>query len=466
MHVKELSLSNFRCFREEQRARLAPITLLVGENSTGKTSLLALTRVLWDVAFHQQFPDFTQPPYDLGSFDEIAHHRGGRGGRASEFKAGFLLEPPRSRRHRDAKHRATRFEVTFGREGAAPVPKVRRVASEDSWVEASVSADGKDVSVRFATHNGQWTAGGRSVRHRWGGPSAQWGVRQRQLPPIGFLTRSLIARFESDEEPERFEPEHGTAEQPREEDIRDMRLLDLPVGLRFSGVFSSAPVRSRPRRTYDPTHALQDAEGEYIPMFLSSVARGDRRTWESVRSSLEGFGQASGLFDEIAVKTLGGKAGGPFQIQIRKFGKRAKGPRRNIIDVGYGVSQVLPIVTELLRPQGPDMFLLQQPEVHLHPSAQAALGSLFCDVAANRRQLLVETHSDHLMDRIRVDVRDGRSKLRPEDVSILYFERRNLSVTIHSLGWDADGNLVAKDGVIPDGYREFFRIETRRSLGL
>ncbi len=65
-----------------------------------------------------------------------------------------------------------------------------------------------------------------------------------------------------------------------------------------------------------------------------------------------------------------------------------------------------------------------------------------------------------------MDVRDGRSKLRPEDVSILYFKRRNLSVTIHSLAWDANGNLVAQDGAIPDGYREFFRIETRRSLGL
>ncbi len=201
-------------------------------------------------------------------------------------------------------------------------------------------------------------------------------------------------------------------------------------------------------------------------MFLSGIARGDQSTWESVRSSLESFGQASGLFDEIAVKTLGGKAGGPFQIQIRKFGKRAKGPRRNIIDVGYGVSQVLPVVTELLRPRGSQMFLLQQPEVHLHPSAQAALGSLFCDVAAKGRQLLVETHSDHLMDRIRMDVRDGRGKLRPKDVSILYFERRNLSVIIYSLGWDANGNLVATDGAIPDGYREFFRLETRRSLGL
>ena len=54
------------------------------------------------------------------------------------------------------------------------------------------------------------------------------------------------------------------------------------------------------------------------------------------------------------------------------------------------------------------MFLLQQPEVHLHPQAQAALGTLFCQVAAGGRQLIIETHSDYIIDRVRMDVRDGQ----------------------------------------------------------
>ena len=97
----------------------------------------------------------------------------------------------------------------------------------------------------------------------------------------------------------------------------------------------------------------------------------------------------------------------PFQIHVRKFGKILKGNRRNLIDVGYGVSQVLPLLTEMLRPNAPSMFLLQQPEVHLHPSAQAALGSLFCSIAGPDRQLVVETHSDYIIDRVR-DGRPGR----------------------------------------------------------
>ena len=193
-------------------------------------------------------------------------------------------------------------------------------------------------------------------------------------------------------------------------------------------------------------------------MFLANRYFEDKQ-WARLQDALQRFGQDAGLFDEISVKPLG-KQSGPFQLQIRRFDGPAKGPQRNLIDVGYGVSQVLPIVTELLRKDAPRMFLLQQPEVHLHPSAQAALGSLFCRVADWKRQLIVETHSDHLIDRVRMDVRDGAGTLKPGDVSILYFERQNLDVRIHSLHIDDQGNICDA----PPGYRRFFMEEVTRSL--
>ena len=172
------------------------------------------------------------------------------------------------------------------------------------------------------------------------------------------------------------------------------------------------------------------------------------------------------MFDEIQVRSFGRSDGDPFQIQVRKHSgpksRRRKGPWRNLIDVGYGVSQALPVLTELLRPDGPTMFLLQQPEVHLHPQAQAALGTLFCQVASGGKQIIIETHSDYIIDRVRMDVRDGKTGLRPEDVSILYFEPGDLAVKIHSITIDDYGNL---DGA-PTGYRQFFSDELTRSIGL
>ncbi len=108
------------------------------------------------------------------------------------------------------------------------------------------------------------------------------------------------------------------------------------------------------------------------------------------------------------------------------------------------------------------MFLLQQPEVHLHPQAQAALGTLFCNVAAGGRQLVIETHSDYIIDRVRMDVRDGTTGLKPEDVSILYFEPGDPAVKIHSIRIDGAGNVLDA----PQGYRQFFAEELRRSIGI
>ena len=198
-------------------------------------------------------------------------------------------------------------------------------------------------------------------------------------------------------------------------------------------------------------------------MYLAEMYFRDKQGWAALKDQLEQFGKSSGLFEEISIRPLGKKDSEPFQVQVKKpgaSGRGPKGPWRNLIDVGYGVNQALPLITELLRPDAPPLFLLQQPEVHLHPSAQAALGSLFCHVAGPERQLVVETHSDHLINRVRMDVRDGETDLKPEDVSILYFQREDLHVRIHSLRIDDEGNILGA----PDSYGQFFMDETTRSL--
>ena len=448
--MNQVTLENFRCFGDRQHARLAPLTLLVGENSTGKTSFMALIRALWDAAHLETIPDFKEAPYDLGSFDEIAHYRGGRGGRAAEFEAGFegvpdIALPGKTRR--SANGRSHRFEIAFSRKGAAPVPTSRRLESGDVSITERVAED-LSREIGFRTANGEWS---------WQVSVAGLRADRNMMPHI-ILQLGLT-------EPTSVEPLPGSP--PLTDDDRK-QLQRLLLG--FDAVarprpFASAPVRSKPRRTYDPSRPVRDPEGETIPMYLSTAFFEDKKSWNTLKEALERFGRKAGLFDEIAVKPLGKRGSEPFQMHVRKFGPGAKGPKgpmRNLIDVGYGVSQVLPVITELFRDDKTPMFLLQQPEVHLHPSAQAALGSLFCQIAGKRRQLVIETHSDHLLDRVRMDVRDGKTKLKPDDVSILFFERGNLDVQIHSLRLDGEGNVLGA----PAGYRRFFMAETRRSLKL
>lgn len=230
--------------------------------------------------------------------------------------------------------------------------------------------------------------------------------------------------------------------------------------------FANAPIRSHPLRTYNPSLLEYDAGGDYVPSYLANLYRRNADEWQLLKGQLEEFGNVSQLFDEIQVRSFGKSDGDPFQIQVRKHSgpksRPRKGPWRNLIDVGYGVSQALPVLTELLRPDGPTMFLLQQPEVDLHPQAQAALGTLFCQTASAGRQLIIETHSDYIIDRVRMDVRDGTTGLKPEDVSILYFEPGDVAVKIHSIRIDKAGNVLDA----PKSYGNFFMDEVSRSIGL
>ena len=451
--MDEIRLKDYRCFREDQTARLAPLTLLVGENSTGKTSFLAIVRALWDLAYGHRVPDFKEDPYDLGSFDEIAHHRGGRGSRAETFLAEFSAMRPNSRNvSREFIYR--KFGATFRKVGTSPYPVERRFGFGDSWIEVCFEKKHAYV-LRVKTDRGCWE---KRLNMRI---KEQSIFDDRIMPPPVLFLEMQISGGDPEEE-FGFRPLGGSpAFGPDEKELlQSLPWYDLST-FRVRP-FASAPVRSKPRRTYEPSRPTQDSEGDYVPMYLADVFSQRKKEWTELKKRLEDFGSAAGLFDEIFIKRLGQRDSEPFQIQVRKLGNNIKGPRRNLIDVGYGVSQALPVITELLRPDAPPLFLLQQPEVHLHPSAQAALGSLFCQVASRDRQLIIETHSDHLLDRVRMDVRDGEGALKSEDVSILFFERDDLDVRIHSLEIDGEGNIENA----PDSYRSFFMEETTRSLGL
>ena len=430
--MDRITLQNYRCFgSEEQSARLAPLTLLVGPNSTGKTSFLALIRALWDVAFREVVPNFREHPYDLGSWDDILNHSGGRNGRADSFVASF------------AEHDSVEFVATFAKGSTTPFPIARRFVNGEAGFELSSGGFGCPEKARYLITHGDWQP--------WG--SDEGGFSDRDgLFSIGWIIRLLHLRRTSDYDADKIRRLLDVFDSRTEFDIRP---------------FASAPVRSRPRRTYDPSSLAHDAEGDYIPSYLANLSRRNADEWQLLKSGLEDFGKASELFNEISIRSFGKSDGDPFQIQVRKFGerrngRRRKGPWRNLIDVGYGVSQALPVLTELLRPDGPTMFLLQQPEVHLHPQAQAALGTLFCQVAAGGRQLIIETHSDYIIDRVRMDVRDGTTGLKPEDVSILYFEPGDLAVKIHSIRIDKAGNVLEA----PKSYGNFFMDEVSRSIGL
>ncbi len=452
---QKIRLRDYRCFHTEQTARIAPLTLLVGNNSTGKTSFLAAVRAIWEIANRSIEPDFRALPYDLGPFSEIAYNPNNRGTRATSFGIGFSgnwqthFTTKASVERSLFKATQIEFDVTFESRAAAPYPAEISLKGDDIWIRF-LGIKSSQTIMEFGSNNGAWylNSDGESLGKEW-----------FYLPIFFYWVRNKL--YDHDKFRKTLKSLADKHSVPSDEDID--KLEKLLNGLFYSrniidvGLFASAPIRSRPSRTYDPIKPSRDPEGAYVPTYLANLQFGHNQQWKSLKKKLKRFGRESGLFHTIGVKQFGDiESGGPFQLEI----KLKNGGDRNLIDVGYGVSQVLPVLAELFRQDSPPMFLFQQPEVHLHPSAQAALGSLFCETAASGNQLIVETHSDYIVDRILLDIRDKRTNLKADEVSILYFENEGKNVTIHSIRIDEKGKVLDS----PEGYRRFFKDELKRVI--
>ena len=143
--------------------------------------------------------------------------------------------------------------------------------------------------------------------------------------------------------------------------------------------------------------------------------------------------------------------------------KHGSGPPITLIDDGYGVSQILPILIGILKEKGESRFLMQQPELHLHPRGQAQLASFLINVhKAFHHSFVVETHSDYIVDRTRIEIMKGN--IDPENVSLIYFQpvSDGNKVKVHNIGFDNQANLIGA----PTSFRDFFTRESGELLGI
>ncbi len=435
MKLDRFLVEDVRCFKGPQEVRIRPLTFLVGENSTGKTTVLGCMQALADYMYGAHATmDFNRHPYEMGSFREIVR------------KSKPLLK-------------SFKIGATFADARGCPVTYLAELGQRQGRARADI----KNVIWRFGD------AGiilSRDLSRPYAG--------RRRLQPIVNSDRFLEVSIP---EPvfSRIQARPWLLPSWLDDHVEERRFVeklhpyfrrrDTRVFGRFADLppaGSIAPVRSRPERTYNPFSDTPDAEGTDIPAELASIARRGGKRWTDLKKQLEDFGRETGLFAEIVVRRLGKSGIDPFQLQVK-----VRGPKANLKDVGYGVSQALPILVHLAQSQATRTSLIQQPEVHLHPRAQAVLSSILIGVLGNNRlgrqrpsRFVIETHSDYMLDRARIEIRKGR--IDPEDVSLVYCEPRYRKGTIvHNITFDDMGNMIGA----PDTYREFFLRETNAFLG-
>jgi len=111
--------------------------------------------------------------------------------------------------------------------------------------------------------------------------------------------------------------------------------------------------------------------------------------------------------------------------------------------VGLGLSQLLPVVTLCCLAQPRALVVVESPEIHLHPAAQHRLADLFVALVRKGRQVIVETHSDHLVNALRLAVKRGRGAggLDPQDLAIQFFSAPDGATAVRRVAVDKDGRL-------------------------
>lgn len=112
-------------------------------------------------------------------------------------------------------------------------------------------------------------------------------------------------------------------------------------------------------------------------------------------------------------------------------------------NVGFGLTYVLPVVTAILQSKPGDLVIIENPESHLHPAGQAAIGRLCALAAAGGVQMILESHSDHFLNGIRVAVKD--CLIGSKQVKIYYLERNQEggehASTVHNPVLDDQGRI-------------------------
>jgi predicted ATPase len=417
-----VSIEGFKSFAERQRVEIGPLTLLAGANSSGKSSLLQPLLLLKQTleASYDPGPLLLEGPHvRFSNADQLLTKLARRS--VSEFRIGF-----ESGKHDSILESFRRNE----NQGFELVQSDMKVRGRDLVLRADtkrLTSDGVDALAP--------TAPGSIARQIES--KTQWEVVRRRC----FLS---IAEME----------DNGWVSLTPEKIFGGLlrRIIHVP-GL-----------RGNPERSYN-TSAVGGSFPGTFENYVASIIVAWKTSSESSLVSLGHAMQSLGLTWKIDANPLDATR---VELLVGRLPKTTRASSRdlvNIADVGFGVSQVLPVLVALLTAEPGQLVYIEQPELHLHPQAQQALAPILAEAAGRGVRVVAETHSSILLIAIQALVAEG--KLSPEIVKLHWFQRdshgatRVISADLDQRGaygnWPVDFSEV--QAVVTDRYLD--AVETK-----
>lgn len=426
----EIYARRFRGFRDIS-LDLNGVTFLVGDNSSGKTSALHLAAAILrhDI---QELP-YLDDQLAGARYDYFSPYFPGK-----DVEIGYNVPPEESgpkklisiaKRSRHSDPHVSRF--TFGTNG-----HWLTLISRGTRIHAKITfGSGKEISIEDAHSSNR---GFRDICDSTASPHAN---------SLAYALRAL---------------DHFRGE----DKAKDMRAFEQVLFSNLPSYRMIGPLRGLPERYYAFDRTIKDTGAHFASM------------WRDLKLSMEGsdlkrlverFGRDSALFDSFEVLPVSKQLpDSPIVVQLGVGGTKFV-----ISQLGVGLSQVVPILVESVFSciySNNRILLIQQPELHLHPIAQAALGDFFFEIAARGQVLLIETHSNFLIDRFRYRMNEADPPF-PETLTeseersavharIMFFQHSDSGNNSHLIQISSDGRLVEP----PTDYDKFFVEEMLRTM--
>jgi predicted ATPase len=413
--LTHLKLDNFKIWRSTGPLRLAPLTLLLGTNSSGKSSLIQSLLLI------RQTVKGDDPNLDLnlGNPDNVSN-------KPDSVTLGQFQD------------------VLCRSASASPSTPANQFGIEFRWAE---EPDGTDSSLFSARYR---KGAGNSAELdylRLGKDDQGFTVKRRKA---GIYQLSLASQRKPLGQSAEYRPERSFAFSAatlnklgeQAESIKEVgpELLD-----ELSRIIYLGPVRRLAQRDYVwagrmPAHIGDDGAKAIDALIASGVAyQRQKKAGEEISDEAVLFQQSAAwlrtmnLADDLAVKQLGRSA--RYELHIINQNEAS-----NLKDVGVGVSQVLPVIVAALFAQPGHIVIIEEPESHLHPLAQSQLAELFVQVSHQRGvQFIIETHSEHLLTRLQRRV--AEQTIEPEDLAMYFVEREGTKAKINALKLDDYGEI-------------------------
>jgi predicted ATPase len=403
MLIKSLSLKDFKCF-EQVDIDFGKITLLTGANSSGKSSLIyALLGIMQSKYFPQYFA-LNGELINMGGFDEVLRKKAEK----KEFEIGINVLLWGEQQNIETlwvenidtqQPELIYFKSNYG--------IIRTNKEKEQIVDYEfVQIDGVDNYFNIndiETSNPEI----KIVKERIESSRiTKYKIVGKINESISFfIKKNIIISFEFHLDP--FDIEETT--------------------FNYIGSFRLPPERTYYRK---PKAGKVGVNGEG---YIDQIIEWEESNKEKYEALIEAITEI-GLFHSIQANKM---KGGRFELNVKV---NEESELASLTDVGFGISQFLPIIVADLQMDYESCLVVSQPEIHLHPKLQATLGDYFCkQINDLDKQYIVETHSEYLINRMRLLIVKG--ELKPEDVKLYYMENDGIKTTTYAIELTTDGQI-------------------------